>query len=160
MTTSTYAGVSRFELELEFVTLLGNPHYLHHLATTPASSIPLSSFAFATSIQGSTLNTTASTGSLLQQQNFIAYLKYLLYWTHPAYLKYLSYPESTLYCLRLLQEEKFRRDLCGSQGWDVCARLIESMSSAVGEDWEGQGEKSDGKARDGEADDGEVKVAD
>jgi mediator of RNA polymerase II transcription subunit 31 len=42
----------RFEIELEFVQCLANPHYLASLAT-----------------QG-----------LLYQPNFIAYLKYLTYW--------------------------------------------------------------------------------
>lgn len=143
--TSTYAGSTRFTLELEFVTLLGNPHYLHHLATTSASNFPLTPFAFATSTATSTQSTADvnSTGSLLLQQNFIAYLKYLLYWTQPKYLKFLPYPESTLHCLRLLQEERFRRDLCGGHGWDVCARLIEGMLAVGREDQAGEGGKAE-----------------
>lgn len=78
-----YAGFTRFELELEFVTLLASPPYLSHLATT----------------------------KLLQQPPFVAYLKYLLYWTEPAYVKYLSYPGPTLKALELLQHEDFRRDV-------------------------------------------------
>lgn len=157
MTTSTsiYAGSTRFTLELEFVTLLGNPHYLHHLATTSASNFPLTSFAFATSTATPTQSTADvnSTGSLLLQQNFISYLNYLLYWTQPAYLKFLPYPESSLLCLRLLQEERFRRDLCGGHGWDVCARLIEEMLAVGRQDGvgEGQGEKEGKSETGGEA---------
>ncbi|MCJ1289287.1 suppressor of hpr1 [Xylographa carneopallida] len=78
-----HGGFTRFELELEFVTLLASPPYLSHLATT----------------------------KLLQQPTFVAYLKYLLYWTQPAYVKYLSYPGPTLKALELLQQEDFRRDV-------------------------------------------------
>ncbi|MCJ1407688.1 suppressor of hpr1 [Ptychographa xylographoides] len=78
-----HAGFTRFELELEFVTLLSSPPYLNHLATT----------------------------KLLQHPPFIAYLNYLLYWTEPAYVKYLSYPGPTLKALELLQQEDFRRDI-------------------------------------------------
>jgi len=78
-----YGGFTRFELELEFVTLLASPPYLSHLATT----------------------------KLLQHPPFVAYLKYLLYWTQPAYVKYLSYPGPTLKSLELLQQEDFRRDV-------------------------------------------------
>ncbi|MCJ1284098.1 suppressor of hpr1 [Xylographa opegraphella] len=78
-----YGGFTRFELELEFVTLLASPPYLSHLATT----------------------------KLLQNPAFVAYLKYLLYWTQPAYVKYLSYPGPTLKALELLQQEDFRRDV-------------------------------------------------
>ena len=79
----SYAGFTRFELELEFVTLLASPPYLSHLAAT----------------------------KLLQHPPFVAYLKYLLYWTQPPYVKYLSYPGPTLKALELLQQEDFRRDV-------------------------------------------------
>ncbi|MCJ1384663.1 suppressor of hpr1 [Xylographa soralifera] len=78
-----YGGFTRFELELEFVTLLASPPYLSHLATT----------------------------KLLQHPPFVAYLEYLLYWTKPDYVKYLSYPGPTLKALELLQQEDFRRDV-------------------------------------------------
>lgn len=78
-----YAGFTRFELELEFVTLLSSPPYLSHLATT----------------------------KLLHQESFVAYLHYLLYWTKPPYVQYLSYPGPTLKALELLQKEDFRRDV-------------------------------------------------
>lgn len=76
-------GFTRFEIELEFVTLLSSPPYLSHLAIT----------------------------KVLQNRQFVAYLKYLLYWTEPPYLQYLSYPGPTLKALELLQLESFRRDI-------------------------------------------------
>ncbi|MCJ1432194.1 hypothetical protein MMC27_001550 [Xylographa pallens] len=91
-----YGGFTRFELELEFVTLLASPPYLSHLATT----------------------------KLLQNSAFVAYLKYLLYWTQPAYVKYLSYPGPTLKALELLQQEDFRRDVLRP---DVVGRLAEAF---------------------------------
>lgn len=76
-------GFTRFELELEFVSLLASPPYLSYLATT----------------------------KLLQHPPFIAYLKYLLYWTEPQYVRYLTYPGPTLKALELLQQEDFRKDI-------------------------------------------------
>ncbi|MCJ1457321.1 hypothetical protein MMC28_007689 [Mycoblastus sanguinarius] len=78
-----YAGYTRFELELEFVTLLSSPLYLNHLASQ----------------------------KLLQSSEFTAYLKYLQYWTKPEYIKYLSYPGPTLWALELLQQERFRAEI-------------------------------------------------
>ena len=78
-----YGGFTRFELELEFVTLLATPPYLSHLAAT----------------------------KLLQSPSFIAYLKYLLYWTEPRYVRYLRYPGPTLKALEFLQQESFRKDI-------------------------------------------------
>ena len=78
-----YGGYTRFELELEFVTMLSSPLYLNHLASL----------------------------KLLQAPDFVAYLKYLQYWTRPEYIKYLSYPGPTLRALELLQEERFRTEI-------------------------------------------------
>ena len=78
-----YGGFTRFELELEFVTLLATPPYLSHLAAT----------------------------KLLQHPPFIAYLKYLLYWSEPRYVRYLRYPGPTLKALEFLQQESFRKDI-------------------------------------------------
>ncbi|MCJ1301501.1 suppressor of hpr1 [Hypocenomyce scalaris] len=78
-----YGGYTRFELELEFVQSLSNPHYLNHLAST----------------------------KLLQNPQFIAYLSYLQYFTQPEYTKYLTYPGPTLKALELLQQERFRADV-------------------------------------------------
>jgi mediator of RNA polymerase II transcription subunit 31 len=56
------ANRRRFELELEFVQALGNPHYLHTLA-----------------LQG-----------ILDQPAFIEYLKYLNYWKEREYARFLQ----------------------------------------------------------------------
>ena len=78
-----YGGYTRFELELEFVTMLSSPLYLNHLASL----------------------------KLLQAPDFRAYLSYLRYWTRPEYVKYLSYPGPTIRALELLQEERFRTEI-------------------------------------------------
>lgn len=87
---------TRFEIELEFVQMLGNPLYLNHLAAQ----------------------------HLLEDSSFIAYLHYLQYFTTPEYVKYLNYPGPTLKALELLQEEEFRRKILSpevtarlSEGW-------------------------------------------
>ncbi|KAI9737474.1 MAG: hypothetical protein M1834_009629 [Cirrosporium novae-zelandiae] len=79
---------TRFTLELEFVQSLSSPQYLLHLSTLSSPT----------------------GGRLLSHPPFIAYLKYLLYFTKPEYAKYLSFPGPTLHVLKLLQEEKFRED--------------------------------------------------
>lgn len=78
-----YGGYTRFELELEFVTMLSSPLYLNHLASL----------------------------KLLQAPDFLAYLTYLQYWSRPEYIKYLNYPGPTLRALELLQEERFRTEI-------------------------------------------------
>lgn len=78
-----HGGYTRFELELEFVSMLSSPLYLNHLASL----------------------------KLLQAPDFVAYLRYLQYWTRPEYIRYLSYPGPTLRALELLQEERFRTEI-------------------------------------------------
>lgn len=113
----TYGGYTRFELELEacsyffpcassldhlltflgqFVQSLGNPYYLNHLASQ----------------------------KLLQDPSFIAYLRYLLYFTKPEYTKYILYPGPTLRALELLQHERFRQDILSPE---TVAKLAEGM---------------------------------
>ncbi|KAL8739107.1 MAG: hypothetical protein Q9181_000218 [Wetmoreana brouardii] len=89
-----YGGFTRFELELEFVQALANPYYMNHLASQ----------------------------KLLQDQSFVEYLRYLLYFTQPQYTRYLIYPGPTLKALELLQQENFRRDILSP---DTVARLAE-----------------------------------
>lgn len=72
----------RFQVELEFVQCLANPHYLNFLAQR----------------------------GYFKEQSFINYLKYLLYWKKPEYAKFLKYPQC-LHFLELLQYEHFRREL-------------------------------------------------
>jgi len=73
----------RFLMELEFVQCLANPLYLHLVLAQ---------------------------GRYFQDNCFINYLKYLLYWKRQPYVKYIVYP----HCLRfleLLQEDSFRKAL-------------------------------------------------
>mmetsp|Transcript_55490 Transcript_55490/g.63394 ORF Transcript_55490/g.63394 Transcript_55490/m.63394 type:complete len:160 (-) Transcript_55490:179-658(-) len=72
----------RFQIELEFVQALANPHYLHFLAQHRH----------------------------LDQPAMINYLKYMLYWTKPEYAQYVDYPDC-LFFLKLLQSPKFRKEL-------------------------------------------------
>lgn len=88
----------------QFVQMLSNPLYLQHLAAQ----------------------------KLLDNEDFVAYLKYLQYFREPKYLRYLMYgcliktrlpcpadhciskfryPGPTLRALELLQEERFRKDI-------------------------------------------------
>ncbi|CZT17144.1 related to Mediator of RNA polymerase II transcription subunit 31 [Ramularia collo-cygni] len=92
--TIYYGGHDRFELELEFVQMLSNPLYLQHLATQ----------------------------KLLDNEEFIAYLKYLQYFREPKYLRHLMYPGPTLRALELLQEERFRKDILIPE---VMSRMVE-----------------------------------
>ncbi|KAK3393160.1 SOH1-domain-containing protein [Podospora didyma] len=96
-----YAGSTRFELELEFVSMLANPKYLNHLASR----------------------------KFFEKPEFIAYLKYLQYWTRPPYLKYLQWPGPTLKHLELLQQEKFRQDIISPDL--VQALIAEGMKTGV-----------------------------
>lgn len=84
---------------LQFVQCLANPRYLTHLAASKYLADPA----------------------------FVAYLKYLLYWTRPPYLKYLSYPGPTLKALRLLQNDRFRRDILHP---DLAQRFVDEALRA------------------------------
>lgn len=55
------ANRHRFELELEFVQSLANPHYLQSLAQQ----------------------------NVLSQPSFVLYLEYLLYWAEPEYARFI-----------------------------------------------------------------------
>ena len=71
----------RFEVELEFVQCLSNPHYLNFLAQRGYFDDPA----------------------------FVNYLKYLLYWKEAKYAKFLKYPQCLMF-LELLQYEQFRKE--------------------------------------------------
>lgn len=62
-----------------------------------------------------------ATQKLLENDEFIAYLDYLQYFTQPKYAKYLTYPAPTLRALQLLQQEQFRKDILMP---DVVARMM------------------------------------
>ncbi|KAL5724061.1 Mediator of RNA polymerase II transcription subunit 31 [Ranunculus cassubicifolius] len=72
-------GRQRFLLELEFIQCLANPTYIHYLAQN----------------------------RYFEDDAFIGYLKYLLYWKKPEYIKFIMYPHC-LYFLELLQNANFR----------------------------------------------------
>jgi mediator of RNA polymerase II transcription subunit 31 len=91
----------RFTLELEFVSSLANPYYLSHLAVTYPNLLGIS---HADDDDDSATSPDA--------QAFAAYLAYLYsYWKTPEYSQFLTHPGPTLRALRLLQEDKFRRDI-------------------------------------------------
>jgi mediator of RNA polymerase II transcription subunit 31 len=90
----------RFILELEFVSSLANPYYLSHLAVTYPNLLGIS--------HADDDEESASPDA----QAFAAYLAYLYsYWKTPEYSQFLTHPGPTLRALRLLQEDKFRRDI-------------------------------------------------
>ena len=69
----------RFALELEFVSSLANPAYLHHLAMH----------------------------GYFDDESFVMFLEYLLYWTKPPYCQHVQYPHALAF-LELLQTSAFR----------------------------------------------------
>jgi mediator of RNA polymerase II transcription subunit 31 len=73
---------ARFQVELEFVQCLANPHYLNFLAQR----------------------------GYLKDKSFINYLKYLQYWKQPDYIQFIKYPNCLTF-LDLLQHEAFRKEL-------------------------------------------------
>ncbi|KAK0417258.1 hypothetical protein QR680_012910 [Steinernema hermaphroditum] len=84
----------RFEIECEFVQALCNPHYLNHLAQR----------------------------GYFQEDYFVNYLKYLLYWKKPEYIRALKYPQC-LHFLEALQSPQFREALASSSA----AKFIEDQ---------------------------------
>lgn len=84
----------RFEVELEFVQCLSNPHYLNFLAQR----------------------------GYFEDQAFVNYLEYLLYWKEPSYAKILKYPQCLMF-LELLQYEKFRKELVNPG----CAKFLDEQ---------------------------------
>lgn len=81
----------RFILELEFVQCLSNPSYLSCNKYIVIFLVLRKSGYF-------------------DDPKFIAYLKYLLYWTTPNFSHYLSFPNS-ITIIKLLQNENFRNEL-------------------------------------------------
>lgn len=94
-----------------------------HLATLTAASSPDPS-----ATESKTINEPQTHVPLLSHPPFIAYLKYLQYFTKPPYLKFLTYPGPTLKHLELLQTERFRREILSP---DVVAALVEEGKAAV-----------------------------
>ena len=90
------ANQQRFSRDLEFLSALSNPYYLHQLSQQGYFDDPA----------------------------FLNYLEYLEYFRAPQYVKYLTYPQA-LYFLDLLKHEEFRSAVADS-AWphDTAARQI------------------------------------
>jgi len=101
----------RFTLELEFVSSLANPYYLSYLAVTYPNLLGVSQ-----------ADDQDEPTSAPDAQAFAAYLAYLYsYWKTPEYAQFLTHPGPTLRALRLLQEDRFRRDI-------ILPHVIESLA--------------------------------
>eukprot|EP01066_Platyproteum_vivax_P004908 Platyproteum_vivax@DN16292_c0_g1_i1.p1 len=85
----------RFQMELEFVQLLSNPHYLINLARN----------------------------RYLEQPAFLNYLRYLEYWKTSPYTNYLTYPVC-LNVLEFLKDPQFRQALLVPGVAEVLERQI------------------------------------
>ncbi|KAJ5475640.1 Mediator of RNA polymerase II transcription subunit 31 [Penicillium diatomitis] len=101
----------RFTLELEFVSSLANPYYLSYLAVTYPNLLGVAQS-----------EEDEESVSAPDAQAFAAYLAYLYsYWKRPEYAQFLTHPGPTLRALRLLQEDRFRRDI-------ILPHVIESLA--------------------------------
>lgn len=122
----------RFVLELEFVEMLANPHYLHcqntgrhththaalrqtHSAAPQATDDPLLRCSAAASAVlcialPCCFSPVLAQSRYLVDPAFLHYLHYLQYWHRPEYLSYLAHPHC-LYFLELLLLEPFRTAL-------------------------------------------------
>lgn len=87
---------------------LGNPQYVFWLATD-------------------------ETMGIVNDPDFVAYVKYLQYWKRPEYSKYLLYPGTSLRMLDLLEQEDFRKAMSsGVAGAGQTAfRTFETWARAV-----------------------------
>ena len=117
----------RFTLELEFVLSLSNPYYLQHLATTYPHLF------------------TGNDATL-----FTAYLSYLYaYWSTPQYAKYLTHAPAVLHTLKLLQEERFRREVIRPDVVEGLLRGGRKGEGMGGEEGEGQEGNVEGRMDEG-----------
>jgi len=89
----TDGGRQRFLLELEFVQLLANPTYIHHLAQN----------------------------RYFDDEAFVGYLSYLLYWKRPEYAKYVMYPHAFFF-LDMLQNSQFRAAMAHPANKEIAHR--------------------------------------
>ncbi|KAI2786211.1 Mediator of RNA polymerase II transcription subunit 31 [Penicillium oxalicum] len=122
----------RFTLELEFVSSLANPYYLSYLAVTYPNLLGVA--------QGDDDDNSTSAPDA---QAFAAYLAYLYsYWKTPEYAQFLTHPGPTLRALRLLQEDRFRRDI-------ILPHVIESLAGNVQTDNAPKEDESEDKGEDG-----------
>lgn len=129
----------RFTLELEFVLSLANPYYLSYLAVNYPHLLGTSTSDEDEEDDGNqgaksgNLASTSTKPATREAQAFTAYLAYLYsYWRRPEYAQFLTHPGATLRALRLLQEERFRRDIIRPQ-------VIEALAGEVDDIGEGNG---------------------
>ncbi|PWN23723.1 hypothetical protein BCV69DRAFT_296040 [Microstroma glucosiphilum] len=114
--------VSRqFTLQLELLSSLSSPSYIHHLtlAASPTTPAPLSDPAF------------------------IRYLAHLhTIWSRPEYARYVHYPNGLYFCRLLVSSAAFR-DMVARQGheWEgmTAQRLIQHWETWRREDDEEEG---------------------
>ncbi|KAJ5161296.1 hypothetical protein N7492_006688 [Penicillium capsulatum] len=127
----------RFTLELEFVSSLANPYYLSHLAVTYPGLLGIARAD----------DNDPDDGSDPDVEAFAAYLAYLYsYWKTPEYSQFLTHPGPTLRALRLLQEERFRRDIIMPQVIEGLAGVtVPEETAKTGDiDTDAPAEKQDG----------------
>ncbi|MES1914434.1 MAG: hypothetical protein MHM6MM_006509 [Cercozoa sp. M6MM] len=74
---------SRFSMELEFMSLLANPRYLHHLAVS----------------------------GTLDDERFLRFLRYLEYWRRPEYACFVRHAHAFHFLTLLLESRAFRLQL-------------------------------------------------
>ena len=78
-------GEKRFRVELEFLQCLASPLYLEYLAQH----------------------------NYLDNEPFLAFLRYLTYWKRPEYRRFIEYPDCIRFLDLLLDSKKFRDDIRG-----------------------------------------------
>lgn len=115
----------RFQIELEFVELLANPWYLQCMTSTAR-------LATHVSVDDDVFGADLAQQRLFEDESFINYLKYLMYWTRPEYIQHIRYAPTysakwfhlcstvrlhfsschshphSLYFLEMLQRQSFR----------------------------------------------------
>lgn len=100
----------RFVLELEFVLSLSNPRYLSYLAATHPHLLN-----FRHNSSSDDEDSDNDNSELRSNRDAVAFANYLAYlynyWKTPEYVRFLTHPGATLRALRLLQEERFRREI-------------------------------------------------
>jgi len=112
---------NRFVAELEFVSCLANPKYLGHLASLTCKTMRFSanakhSFVCVFIVWVCVVTSQASAHMrhrTFESQEFLDYLKYLLYWKQPEYARYIKCVTTALHCLRRVAKHSLRRKLCG-----------------------------------------------
>ncbi|KAL5225512.1 hypothetical protein ABZP36_012151 [Zizania latifolia] len=120
----------RFLLELEFIQCLANPIYIH--CTVSSYPLPLLFYLvwvtsglalFVEPILSAPASKTVDLAQnrYFEDEAFIGYLKYLMYWQRPEYIKYIMYPHC-LFFLELLQNATFRNAMAHPASKEIAHR--------------------------------------